>query len=60
MKFEISRARNGQFFWRIVAHNGQVLAHSETYTTKASCRNAIDTVKARAASAQVVDLVGVR
>lgn len=57
MSFEIRSSSNGQYYWRIVAANGQVLAHSETYTTKASCRSAIETVKASAASAPIRDLV---
>lgn len=56
MKFEIRNASGGQFYWRIVASNGQVLATSETYVSKAGCTNAIRTVKAGAATAPIVDL----
>jgi uncharacterized protein YegP (UPF0339 family) len=34
MEFAIHRAVGGQYYWRIVASNGQVLANSETYLTK--------------------------
>jgi uncharacterized protein YegP (UPF0339 family) len=30
MQFEIRPAAGGEFYWRIVASNGQVLATSET------------------------------
>ena len=39
MKFEIEKQRNGQFYFRIKASNGQILAHSEGYTAKASARS---------------------
>jgi len=55
VKFEIRNASGGQYYWRIVASNGQVLATSETYVSKSGCQNAIDTVKANAASAPVYD-----
>jgi uncharacterized protein YegP (UPF0339 family) len=56
MYFEILRsASTGMFWWRIVAANGQVLAHSEQYTAKQSCVNAIGTVKRGAAMARVYD-----
>jgi len=55
MKFQILKSNSSTqpYFWRIVAANGQVLAFSETYTSVAGCRNAIDTVKAGAATAPV-------
>lgn len=39
MKAQIHKATNGQFFVRVVASNGAVLAHSETYTAKQSAKN---------------------
>ncbi|MXW42909.1 MAG: DUF1508 domain-containing protein [Acidimicrobiia bacterium] len=36
MQFEIRDAVNEQYYWRIVASNGQVLATSETYVAKQS------------------------
>lgn len=55
MKFEIRRATSGQFFWRIVASNGQVLAASETYLAKASAVSAVTSVKANAGTAPTYD-----
>ena len=31
-KFTIFLARNGQFYWRLKASNGETLCHSEGYT----------------------------
>ncbi|HEX8207706.1 MAG TPA: YegP family protein [Solirubrobacteraceae bacterium] len=56
MKFQIRNASGGQFYWRIVAGNGQVLATSETYVSKAGCQNAIATVKSDARTAPTEDL----
>ncbi len=39
MKCQIRKATNGQFFVRVVASNGQTLAHSETYSSKANAQN---------------------
>ena len=57
MKFEIrdSKSSTQPYYWRIIASNGQVLATSETYTTKQGCRDAIDIVKRGAAPALVAD-----
>lgn len=55
MQFEIHRASGGQYYWRIVASNGQVLATSETYYNKADAQSAAESVRAYAASAPVYD-----
>ena len=48
MKFEIYKDKAGEFRFRIVATNGNVLASSEGYSAKASA-SAIDRIKADAA-----------
>jgi uncharacterized protein YegP (UPF0339 family) len=55
MKFEIRRASGGQYYWRIVASNGQVLATSETYYNKTDARAAAESVRSHAASASIHD-----
>jgi uncharacterized protein YegP (UPF0339 family) len=55
MQFEIRAAAAGQYYWRIVAANGQVLATSETYHNKADANSAAQSVKANAAGAPVYD-----
>ena len=58
-KFEIRDASGGQYYWRFRAPNGEVMCHSENYTTKAAAQNAVASVKRNAADASVVDLTGV-
>jgi len=55
MRFEIRKSTGGQFFWVIVASNGQVMAQSETMVAKSSCQSAIESVKKSAADAPVSD-----
>ncbi|WP_421735758.1 YegP family protein [Cellulomonas sp.] len=55
MKFEIYKDKGGEFRFRIVATNGNVLAASEGYSAKASAQNAIDRIKSDAAGADTVD-----
>jgi uncharacterized protein YegP (UPF0339 family) len=57
MYFEVRRSNDPRqpYYWRILASNGAVLAHSETYTTKQGCTNAIAVVAAGAAQARVHD-----
>lgn len=55
MRFQILRSAPNSFWWRMVAANGEVLAHSEQYASKASCLHAIEVVRREAAGAQVID-----
>ncbi|MBR7007920.1 MAG: YegP family protein [Ruminococcus sp.] len=52
-KFEIYTDKKGETRFRLKATNGQVIAVSEGYTTKASCKNGIESVKKNAADAPV-------
>ena len=54
-KFVIKKGRTGQFRFSMVGRNGQIVATSETYTTKASCMNGIKAVKTLAADAEIED-----
>jgi len=38
---------NGKWFWRIEYNNGNILAHSETYGTKAKARRAARNLAAK-------------
>lgn len=53
--FEIRPSANHQFYWRFVASNGQVICHSETYTSKQSCIDSIRLVARNADGADVAD-----
>ena len=52
-KFELYVDKAGEFRFRLKATNGQVIAISEGYKTKASCENGIESVKKNAADAEV-------
>ena len=45
-KFEIFKSsKNGQFYFRLKAGNGEIILASEGYIAKDGCRNGIDSVK---------------
>jgi len=44
-KFEIKLSTNHQYFFVLKASNGEKIATSETYKTKASCKKGISAVK---------------
>jgi len=52
-KFEMYTDKKGETRFRLKATNGQVIATSEGYTTKASCKNGIESVKKNAPDAPV-------
>ncbi len=54
-KFVITKDRRGEFRFKLVAGNGQTLAVSEGYTTKAACVNGIESVRKNASDATVDD-----
>ena len=55
-KFEIYKDKSGEFRWRLVHTNGQVIANSgEGYTTKENAISGINSVKQNAANATVED-----
>lgn len=49
-KFVIKTGSNSQYYFNLKADNGQTILSSEGYTTKTSCQNGIDSVKANAKS----------
>jgi len=34
MRIEVLKNKSGKWFWRIVAKNGRILAHSQAYASK--------------------------
>lgn len=52
-KFEMYTDKAGEFRFRLKAKNGEVIAVSEGYKTKASCENGIASVKKNAEDAKV-------
>jgi len=47
-KFELKKAKDGQFMFNLKAGNGQIILTSELYKTKASAENGIDSVRKNA------------
>jgi uncharacterized protein YegP (UPF0339 family) len=55
-KFEIFKDTSNEFRFRLKAPNGEIIAISEGYTTKASCLNGIKSVKKNAPIAEVEEI----
>jgi uncharacterized protein YegP (UPF0339 family) len=54
-KFVLKRGAHGGFHFNLLAGNGQVIATSEHYESKASALNGIKSVQTNAPEAAVVD-----
>jgi uncharacterized protein YegP (UPF0339 family) len=54
-KFEMYEDKAGEFRFRLKARNGEIIATSEGYKTKASCENGIESVKKNAPEAEIVE-----
>lgn len=55
-KFEISKDKAGKYRFHLKAANGEIIAASQGYETRASAEKGIESVKANAAGAKVEDL----
>lgn len=53
--FEIYKDKRGEFRWRLRADNNQIIASGEGYTSKAGCKNGIESVKKNAPKAKIED-----
>ena len=51
MKFEVFKAKNGEYYFSLHAKNGQKILGSEGYSSKAACLNGIESVRKNSASA---------
>ena len=54
-KFELYKDKSEQFRFRLKARNGEVIAVSEAYTTKANCKNGINSVIKNVVDAQIIE-----
>lgn len=54
-QFTVKQAKDGQFYFNLTAKNGQTIASSEMYTTKAACMNGIASVQTNAPTAETND-----
>lgn len=52
-KFQIYKDRAGEFRFRLVSGNGQIIATGEGYTSKQACENGVAAVKRDASNASV-------
>lgn len=48
-KFELKKAKDGQFMFNLKAANGQVILTSELYKTKSSAENGIESIRKNSA-----------
>lgn len=54
-KFEIKKAKNGDYYFTLSAKNGQVIASSEMYSSKSAAQNGIASIKENAPKADIED-----
>lgn len=55
-KFEIKKSSNDKFYFNLLSKgNGEIIATSEMYNSKQSCKNGIEAVKRDAPNADVND-----
>jgi uncharacterized protein len=57
-KFEISKDKAGKFRFHLKAPNGEIIAASQAYETKANAEKGIEAIKTHASGAHVDDLSG--
>ena len=53
-KFELYVDKKGEYRFNLKARNGEIIAVSEGYKTKASCMNGIESVRKNAPGAEVI------
>jgi len=54
-KFKVFKDKKGEYRFRLIAPNGQIIASSEGYQNKAGCLNGIESVKKNAPVAEVIE-----
>ncbi|HME50567.1 YegP family protein [Mycobacterium sp.] len=55
-KFEVFKDHAGKFRFHLKAGNGEIIASSQAYETKASAKHGVESVKENAPNAKVEDL----
>lgn len=55
-QFEITKDAAGEYRFRLRAPNGEIIAISESYKSKDSCKNGIASIKENAPKAIIQDL----
>ena len=54
-KFELYKDKAEQFRFRLKARNGEIIAVGEAYTTKANCKNGINSIMKNVVDAKIVE-----
>tara|TARA_B100001989_G_C24548231_1_gene472418 strand:+ start:2770 stop:2964 length:195 start_codon:yes stop_codon:yes gene_type:complete len=54
-KFVLKKAKNDDYYFVLTAKNGQIIAQSEMYKSKAAAQNGIASVKENAPAAETED-----
>ena len=54
-KFELYKDKSEQFRFRLKARNGEIIAVGEAYTTKANCKNGINSIMKNVVDAKIVE-----
>ncbi len=54
-KFELYKDKAQQFRFRLKARNGEVIAVGEAYTTKANCKNGINSIMKNVVDAKIIE-----
>ncbi|MFL6112871.1 MAG: YegP family protein [Catenulispora sp.] len=55
-KFEVYKDQGSKFRFRLKAANGQIIAASEAYESKAALLSGIESIRSHAATAALVDM----
>jgi uncharacterized protein YegP (UPF0339 family) len=54
-KFEMYRDKSGAYRFRLKARNGEIIAVSDRYTSRAGCLNGIESVQKNALEAEIAE-----
>ncbi len=54
-KFEIYKDKKGEYRWKLLAGNNQIIATGEGYSSKDGCKKGIESVKKNAPKAKIDD-----
>ncbi len=55
-KFEVYLDKRGEYRFRLIATNGQIISVGESYKAKAGCLNGIESIKKNAPEAEVKEV----
>ena len=53
--FEVFQGKNGDYYWRLKAANGEIVCGSEGYSSKSAAMDSIQWIKDNAPGAEVTE-----